>query len=390
MRTDFLNSFTLIQRQFLALVKLSLGHTLDELLLSEEIDWPKLLKISSQQALVGVTFNGLQKMPIRKMTDKSTVMKWLAMTEAIKKRNLTINMRSVELSESLHEDGFDNVILKGQGIAQLYKVKNEDGVYNDLSLMRTSGDIDVWVGGSRDDVLNEAKRLGCIDGVVYHNVKCSVFSDVPVEIHFTPSWLCNYFRNRSLQKWFKSQFYFCVVNKIYFSDIGAISVPTLGFNRIFILQHIYRHLFGDGIGLRQLMDYYFVLQASRENLSDSEWEQSKEETMTLLHQFGMKKFCEAVMFIMREAFGMSEEAMLCKPNEKEGLFLLGEIMQAGNFGHSDKRIVHVLSESKLHSFFRITKQNFRFIRHYKEEVFWNPIYRVWHFLWRKYKGYKIK
>ena len=36
-------------------------------------------------------------------------------------------------------------------------------------------------------------------------------------------------------------------------------IPTVEFNIIFQLTHIYSHLMNEGIGLRQLLDYYYVL-----------------------------------------------------------------------------------------------------------------------------------
>ena len=40
---------------------------------------------------------------------------------------------------------------------------------------------------------------------------------------------------------------------------GEIAIPTVEFNLIFQLTHIYAHLMNEGIGLRQLLDYYYVL-----------------------------------------------------------------------------------------------------------------------------------
>ena len=47
----------------------------------------------------------------------------------------------------------------------------------------------------------------------------------------------------------------------------------------------------------------------------------------------MFKFTSAVMWVLMEAFGFNKEFLPCKPNQKEGRFLLSEILKAGNLGH---------------------------------------------------------
>ena len=109
------------------------------------------------------------------------------------------------------------------------------------------------------------------------------------------------------------------------------------FNRVYILSHIYRHLFDEGVGLRQLMDYYYVL---RQGFTEAE----RQETLRMLKQFKMVRFAEAVMWVLQEVFGLEAKYMLTTPNEREGKFLLDEIMMAGNFGHYDPRIIRSQDE----------------------------------------------
>ena len=81
-----------------------------------------------------------------------------------------------------------------------------------------------------------------------------------MELHFTPSWMNGFADNKRLQKFFMEQVPVQFSNEIELPDISEnINSPTIEFNRFYILLHIYRHLFGEGIGLRQLMDYYHVL-----------------------------------------------------------------------------------------------------------------------------------
>lgn len=384
---DFL---PLVQRQLFALIRLACGLPIDACLNVCKIDWQALYQEAEKQSLVGICWSGIERLPKDRLPDMDMLMEWLGQAEYIKTRNAEINKRAVELQSRVKSQGLKSSVLKGCGVAQLYDSGSSSSrSSNGLSQLRTSGDIDLWIDGSREEILKFAESQGKIERIVYHNVEVEVFPDVAVELHFTPSWLCNYFRNRQMQKWFNESFDECYENKVRLPNAGEVSVPTLRFNRVFILQHIYRHLFGDGIGLRQLLDYYFVLVKSQESDGERFWAQEKIETMEVLRQLGMAKFTSATMWVLEHVFGLPDDYKLCPANEKEGRFLLSEIMQAGNFGHYDERIVHPENENKLHSFFRITKQNLRFIKHYPNEVLWNPVFRAWHYLWRKYKGYKV-
>ena len=40
---------------------------------------------------------------------------------------------------------------------------------------------------------------------------------------------------------------------------GDIAVPTTAFNVIYQLTHLYHHFFDEGIGMRQIIDYYYVV-----------------------------------------------------------------------------------------------------------------------------------
>lgn len=211
--------------------------------------------------------------------------------------------------------------------------------------------------------------------VVYHHADFPKIDDVEVEVHFTPSWMNCYFTNRKLQHYFHAS-----KTELFQQNSNSskdIPVPTLAFNRVYILVHIYRHLFHEGIGLRQLMDYYFVL---RQGFTKEECK----ETMHVLCSFKMKRFVGAVMWVLQEVFGMEDDYMLTKPNEREGRFLLNEVMQSGNFGQYDKSMVSKSKESDLSYGLRKIRRNFRFVWNYPTEVLWSPLFKIWHFFWRKH------
>ena len=156
-----------------------------------------------------------------------------------------------------------------------------------------------------------------------------------------------------------------------------LPTPSIAFNRVYILVHIYRHLFHEGIGLRQLLDYYFVL-------AQGFTEEEREATMCTLRSLRMQRFTAAVMWVLQEVYGMDDRYLLTQPDEREGRFLLSEIMLAGNFGQYDERLQHERGESALHWGLRKVKRNFRFVRSYPSEVLWSPLFKLWHWVWRKF------
>lgn len=127
---------------------------------------------------------------------------------------------------------------------------------------------------------------------------------------------------------------------------------------------------------------------------------SNEEIMHILSRFGMKKFAGAVMWVLARVFEPYDNDddndnlsiiplypwMICEPNEKEGKFLLNEIMQAGNFGKYDERIKRDCSQFS-HAMEKI-KHNLRLLIHYPEEVIWEPFFRVYHWSWRNLELWK--
>ena len=159
------------------------------------------------------------------------------------------------------------------------------------------------------------------------------------------------------------------------SKQATFPVPNAAFNRVYILVHIYRHLFAEGIGLRQLLDYYFVL---RQGFTESE----REETLRILRSLGMMRFTRAVMWVLQEVYAMPDRYLLTSPDAKEGRFLLDEIMLAGNFGKHDERMQRAAGEGTFRWGLRKVLRNFRFVRSYPSEVLWSPIFKVWHLFWR--------
>ena len=355
---------------FFLILQFAVGKHIKNTIHINESDWYSIYDIATKQSLVGIMLEGVQIISERNNSQKPPLpllYEWIGIAEHIKRQSKLMGERCVMLTGILRSWEYDICILKGQGVAHLYP-KPE---------LRQSGDIDIWVNGSRKDTVKLLKEhnisLSYID---YVNCHAGFFTDVEVEAHFKPTWMYNPFTDRKLQKWVEANKAAQMAN--YDKEV-KFSYPAIEFNLVFSLIHIYRHVFQEGIGLRQLMNYYYILTHSTS--------EERTNAYATLCSFGMKKFVGAVMSVLRIVFDIDEALLLCEPNNKEGKFLLDEILRGGNFGKYDDRNEVIPVDNKLqHGLFNI-KHNLRYLRHYPSEVLWMPLWKTWHWVWRKKKGY---
>ncbi|MCF2609908.1 nucleotidyltransferase family protein [Prevotella copri] len=353
----------------------------------KEVDWKELYCIAQKQALLGVLFYGIQRLPKALAPEQKLLMQWMVMAEMIRKQNIRLFQDSVKVCKNFENEGFANCILKGQGNALLYPDP----------YMRTPGDIDIYLAGGRKRVMQYINKV-CPNQVMrYHHVDFPVMKTA-IEVHFTPSYMFFPVHNSRMQKWFKEVMGEQCNHRVSLPDgYGEIHMPQVSFNVIYILSHLYRHIFTEGIGLRQLLDYYFVLLKWHTDLTNLTDSNKSLPQMTLINTdldalrhklkyLGLWKFAQAVMFVMKEVFGLSEDRMIAPMDEREGRFLLAEIMRGGNFGQYDDRMGSKVGESKIHRYFRMNLRNLRFVKHYPTEALSEPLFRTWFALWKKIHG----
>ena len=331
-----------------------------------DADWASLYVEAQRQSLVGVLLTGVEKAIASGENKPNILMAWIAKGLALENRNRLLNARCKEITDVFNDLGLRSCVLKGQGVAMLYP----------NPLRRQCGDIDLWVEGNRDDIYKTLKARWKVGETVIHHAEVEIFKDTPTEIHFVPSFTYSPFLYRRYKRFFKRwadrQF------DNYMESVG-FACPTTDFNAVYSLMHIFHHVLHEGIGLRQLLDYYYILKSL-----DKEQRLQVFEEMRHLE---LAKFVEAVMYLEQQMFGLEPEFFLCKPNERLGKLLLAEIELAGNFGKYDKRNQHVNRKSRMDVYLHNVKRNFVFFKFAPSEVLWAPIWKPCHFVWRKIKGY---
>ena len=157
--------------------------------------------------------------------------------------------------------------------------------------------------------------------------------------------------------------------------IGEIAIPTTAFNVVYQLTHLYHHFFDEGIGMRQIIAYYFVV-------NNDELLVIRDTLQRELKHLGLWKFAGAVMYVLHETLGLSEEKMIAPMDEKRGKLLLAEILNGGNFGQHFTKYGHFTQQGMAKKYFLKIWRNMHFVRYYPAEALSEPIFRTWHFFWR--------
>ena len=216
----------------------------------KEADWQELYAIAKKQSLLGVLFDGIKKLPAEHVgMKKELLLQWMVESQMLENANVRLNDAAIQVSEWFRKKGFRTCILKGQGNALMYPNPNS----------RTPGDIDIWVEGGDKRVISFVRSISPHEKACYHHIEFPSYKGIEVEVHYRPSFLLCFWHNRKLQKYYERVKEEQFSHRVMLGEQGEIAIPTMEFNLIFQLTHIFSHLMNEGIGLRQLVDYYFVL-----------------------------------------------------------------------------------------------------------------------------------
>ena len=242
---------------FFAFLKYCLGYKGNISRVVDSMDWQELYSFASKQALLGLCFDGIERLgeeyreelrlnPI----ERELLMTWMGAAQQIHRQNMKVNAVAGKLFSMLKKDGLRCCVLKGQGNALMYP--------NPYS--RTPGDIDVWIDASRERIMEYTqKKFELGDDIRLQHLETSL-DGVPVELHFFPCSMNNPIYHARLQKWFRRNADLQCSHIVGLPDgAGDIAIPTSAFNVVYQLCHLYHHFFDEGIGMRQIIDYYYVV-----------------------------------------------------------------------------------------------------------------------------------
>ena len=338
----------MIEKFLFELLRISIGIRGELSRQLTDVEWTELHSECVRQNVLGIAFVGIQRLPNEQLPPSALYAKWKHEAEVIKERFDLINKRYREACETYEKQGVGCCVLMP------------------LNINSTPGDIDILCWTDKD---KEGKRM-VVEYVNFryvastHHIKPKVVrqhmdwktGSFPVDVRFKFSYFNSPLHDRRFLAWVEKKTFSVSPQK----GEDGYPVPSDAFNAVYQLIHLYRKLFCEGIRLGHLYDYYMVLRS----LSKSEHEEVKH----VIGRLGMKKFAGAVMYVMQTVFGLSDEYLFCKPNLRNGSFVISITMQAGEYTRAIERTRMLKHLGRVGHHIYWLKRNRPFLTQYPAEV----------------------
>lgn len=349
----------------ISLIRITIGKKSNFNTALSAADWYNLYRLAHKQAILGILFAGIERLSSMQLPPQDILYKWMVVTSAIEDRNEQLNKECVAVQKLFIEAGLKTTILKGQGLSPYY---------GSLARFRTSGDIDVWVDGDWKTISDFVCTISPNRAFDMKHTHLCLFQDTIVEVHWWPSVSTNPIVNHRLKRFYREHIQSQCCNEVVLPDGRKIFATDPFFDSIHILIHLFDHFLYEGIGLRQVMDYYFVI-------IHPAVQSRKKEITKIYNEFGLYKFSRAVMWVMSVVFELDSKQMLTEPDHISGKYLWDEIISGGNFGQYAPEN-YVYKELWFHRMLRRTRRKIRLWRYNPIGVICSPIYKLYLSIWK--------
>ena len=302
--------------QFFSLLRYALGAASSFDARPTEAEWRYIYEQGVRQSVIALLFTAVNRLRDEQEPPLELTMKWATEAEDVRALNALLNSESKRLTDLFEAEGYHTAILKGQANARLYPDP----------MSRQPGDIDIFVDGGLERVGALLTRLGLIEeGEQPQGHHWHLDTDNPevtVEVHFQPlPRRDNDTRHTDrimayLQGEFERATTLCP---------EGFKVPSMAYALVMQLSHLRRHAVVDGgIGLRQVIDYYLLLN----HATEAELQQLRIQ----VKHFGMKRFAAALTWVLQQTLHLPAGKMIAKPDRYRGEWLLNRMLDGGNFG----------------------------------------------------------
>lgn len=333
-------------------------------------DWKEILRLANTQTVLVLALDGMEKLPSKAIgIPQGDRLKLCGMMMQTEKMNHLHRSVIQKINRTLKVEGIQAVFMKGQMVALRYPEP----------LHRTPGDIDFVVASKDfDRTMMVMESLGKVDHSLVHEHHGMAWVDgVTVEPHYK---VHNYQRpstDRAMQGIFAEVF----PASLSSADMEGCNVPIFPptYESVFLISHMVNHVYEEGLGLRQVIDYAMFLAHCADKI---DWMQHNE----WLHQMRMERAWRIFTCVCVEYLGLSLPSQV-KPfsyNERKwASTLMEDIMRVGNFGRGEYVSQHRGIMDAWRNYRWVAKRCLRLGFVCPSEARWWLVSKVTRFFWKK-------
>lgn len=269
---------------FLDLVRLGIGHRGN--ITSNQIDWQKIYDLATQQGLLGVVIDSIERLQNNQRPPQELLLEWIGeVLQSYEYRYDAYKNTIAEMAGFYNSHGYKMMVLKGY-VCSLNWPKPAH---------RPCGDIDIWQFGKQKEA---DATVACEKGIEidnsHHHHTVFDWGDFMVENHYDFNHVHHHKSGPKLEKIFKelgkdaSHFVILKEEKVY--------LPSPNLHTLFLLKHSMTDFAAFYVTLRQVLDWGFHVQKHHEEI-DWEW------FIGVINQYHMKDFFDCINAICVEDLG---------------------------------------------------------------------------------------
>lgn len=237
---------TPIQELLLALLRAQLWlKPVDDIVLpSTHEEWDELINLGYKQTVICFIAKACLRHPDAENIPTEIKEEFEAVLEENKRIHEHHNGVLIDLITKFEEQGLHPILLKGQGIAQMYPEPE----------LRQCGDIDLFFRAEEYEQA-EAYIKSIEDESEEHIINYkhyeTCYKGITVEVHKHTSWIPNPFANKRFQQFAADEMKCPDIISI---EGKAIYIPSPIYNIVSVFAHMWHHFEDCGVSLRQMCD----------------------------------------------------------------------------------------------------------------------------------------
>ena len=289
-------------------------------------DWDAVFKLADIQTVGTIVLDGVALLPKDVHPPLGIKMRRIGAMQQVERTNALHRKALAAIHATLAKEGIREVYMKGQMAGMRYP----------NPLHRQPGDIDFAV--ARQDfprTLQALSSIGKVDfGMVHEHHGMAWINGVTVEPHYK----VHNFQRPSTDKAMQSMFEDVFPDHLVKVDIDCGGLPSFPptFESVFLVSHMVNHVYEEGLGLRQIVDYAMFLNQCGGDIM-------VEQHTAYLRRMRMFRAWRLFTCICERQLGLKLPAFVepfSKKEEEMAQRLFDDVMRVGNFGRGEYVFQH--------------------------------------------------